>query len=72
MVITSTDAEVGLFTTTAEREVMVLSQTGLLDSFQPVGVVVVHLVLREAGVVVELRNVAGRVAHGGVEILFLE
>ena len=49
---------------------MVLTPSGLLHLLQPVGIVVVHLIFREGRVVVQLRNIAGHVAHLRIEVFF--
>ena len=72
MVVAGSDAEVGLLTATAQSQVVFLAPAGLLHQLQPVGIVVIHLVLRERGVVVQLGDVTGLVTHGGVEVLLLQ
>ena len=72
MVVTSTDAEVSLLAATAQCKVVVLTPTRLLDFAQPVSIVVVHLILREAHVVVQLGDVTRSVAQLRIEVLFLQ
>ena len=72
MVVAGTDAEMRFLNTTRQCEVMVLSPTHLLDLLEPVGVVVVHLILGETGIVVDFRNIAGCITHRRIEVLLLE
>ena len=63
MVETARNTEGSLLTTTGQGEVVVLSPTHLLHLFQPVGVVVIHFILREAGVVVQFGDIARCIAQ---------
>ena len=72
MVIACTDAEMGFLTATRESEVVVLSPAHFLHFLQPVGVVVIHFIFRERGVVVQLLDVTGSITQLGVEIFLLQ
>ena len=72
IVETARDTERSLLTTTGDGEEVVLTQTDLRDGVAPVGVVVILLILRERGVVVELTDVGRTVVLLRVEVCLLE
>lgn len=66
---TTTDTEGSFLTTSGYRDVMVLAQTGLLDCLDPVGIVVILLILREGRIIVDLLDsLRARIALCRVEV----
>ena len=73
VVKTATDAERCFLATATDGDIVVLAESPLCDGIAPVGVVVVLLILRECGVVIDFRHIGrGVVVLSGVEVRFLE
>ena len=72
VLVTTTDTEGCLFTTTTDVQVVLLTQTKLCNGVNPVSIIIILLVLRECRVIVQLTDIRGSITLLGVEVALLQ